>query len=498
MLLASTFVIAICGLVYELLVGTVSSYLLGDSVQQFSLVIGLFMSAMGLGSFLSRYVRDHLELSFVQIQIGIGLIGGLAPLILFNAFVYLEHYTPFLFLVCALAGILVGVEIPLVVRMLERLRELKVNISNVLTADYIGALAAALLFPLVLVPRLGLLRTGLLFGLLNLAVAGLAALVFRAERPELDRTWPIIGAAVVLLSGLFLFSPRVTALFEDRLYRDEVIHAEDSPYQRIVVTRDGARRRLFLNGALQFDSLDEYRYHEALVHPALALARHREHVLVLGGGDGLAVREVLRFPEVREVTLVDLDPRVTSLFRHHPLLSPLNGNALDDPRVRVINQDAGKFLERSEQIYDVIVLDLPDPRTLGLSRLYSRGFYRLALRRLAAGGLLVTQATSPLFARRAFWCIHATLGAASADLHTLPYHAYVPSFGDWGFVMTARFPLSWETIRPLPGARFVTAETLATMPRFPPDMAAVDVSVNTLMDHPLVRYYETGWSRWYD
>jgi spermidine synthase len=498
LLLASTFVIAVCGLVYELLVGTVSSYLLGDSVYQFSLVIGLFMSAMGLGSFLSRFIRRDLERSFVRLQIGVGLIGGLAPLLLFNAFAYLDNYTPFLLLACILAGTLVGAEIPLVVRMLERLRELKINISNVLTADYIGALAASLLFPLVLVPQLGLLRTGLLFGLLNLAVAGLAVAVFRAERPALARSWIGVGVAAVLLSGLFVWAPNATALFEDRLYRDEIVHAEDSPYQRILITRNGKRLRLFLNGALQLDSLDEYRYHEALVHPAMALADHREQVLVLGGGDGMAVREVLRFPGVKEVTLVDLDPRVTGLFTDHPLLAPLNRHALSDSRVRVINQDAGKFLEQTERLYDLIVLDLPDPRALALSRLYTRGFYRLATSRLAAQGRLVTQATSPLFARRAFYCIQATLQAASPDLQTLPYHAYIPSFGDWGFVLASRAHIPWHRIHPLPDARFATADTLAAMPRFPPDMGPVDVRVNTLVDHPLVRYYDAGWSRWYE
>jgi spermidine synthase len=218
-------------------------------------------------------------------------------------------------------------------------------------------------------------------------------------------------------------------------------------------------------------------------------------VLVLGGGDGLALRELLRFQGVGQVELVDLDPAVTGLFQRNPLLTGLNQEALSDPRVRVINQDAWKFLEHSAQLYDLILIDLPDPRNLSLSRLYSRSFYRLAARRLAADGLLATQATSPLYAREAFWSIHDSI---ASELHTLAYHAYVPSFGDWGFVLAAHRPIDWARAQPLPGARFVTAETLAAMPQFPPDSARVAVRPNTLMEHALVGYYRQGWGKWYD
>ncbi len=495
LLLLATFAIAVCGLVYELLVGTVSSYLLGDSVYQFSIVIGLFMTAMGLGSFLSRYVAAELAPTFIGVQVALGLIGGLTPLLLFQAFAQFDNYGPFLFLLCAATGTLVGLEIPLVVRMLERVRRLKINISNVLTVDYVGALAAALLFPLVLVPHLGLLRTGLLFGLLNLAVAGLALWVFRREHPRPGRQLALIGSASTLLLAVFLLAPQATRWFEDRLFQDEIVYAETSPYQRILLTRDGERLRLFLDGALQFDSLDEYRYHEALVHPALSLARQRGRVLILGGGDGLALRELLRFPGVHRVDLVDLDPAVTDLFQSNPLLTGLNQGALSDPRVRVINQDAWKFLEHSAQLYDLILIDLPDPRNLSLSRLYSQSFYRLAARRLAADGLLATQATSPLYAREAYWSIHDSI---ASELHTRAYHAYVPSFGDWGFVLAAHRPIDWARAQPLAEARFVTADTLAAMPQFPPDSARLTVRPNTLMEHALVGYYRQGWSKWYD
>jgi spermidine synthase len=504
LLLACTLVIAVCGLVYELLAGTVSSYLVGDSVYQFSLVIGLFMAAMGLGSFLSRYAERALVDVFVTVQVAVGVIGGASAPALFFAFAYIESYTPFLVLFAVLVGALIGVEIPIVIRILRPYQVLRLNVSNVLTVDYAGALLAALLFPLVLVPQLGLVRTGLVFGLLNLGVAGLALWAFRRDvrRPVVLAVTVCTCAAVLGLA--FVAAERLTGFFESRLYGGEIVLAESSPYQRIVITRSGSAISLFLNGGLQFSTLDEHRYHESLVLPAMALARRRERVLILGGGDGMALREVLRHPGVASVTLVDLDPRVVELFSRNPMLARLNGGAFDDPRVRVVNEDAWKYLERSEQRHDVIVIDLPDPHDVDLSRLYTKGFYALAARRLNADGLLVTQATSPTFAREAFWCIERTLAEtpspyeSGSGLATIPYHAYVPSFGDWGFVLASARRLDWEGLRLEVQTRFVSADVARGMIHFPPDAARVEVEPNLLHTHALVRYYELGWGRWYE
>ncbi|MGI9489394.1 MAG: polyamine aminopropyltransferase [Geminicoccaceae bacterium] len=500
-LLAGTFVIAICGLVYELLAGTLSSYLLGDSVYQFSIVIGLFMTAMGLGAYLSRHVEVRLENAFVITQIALGIIGGLAAPMLFFAFVSLDNYEAFLFLICAAIGTLVGLEIPLITRILKQERTLEINISNILTADYIGALVAAILFPLVLVPQLGLISTGFVFGLLNLAVALLACHIFRGVLHK-RLTLLTIAAMAMLITGL-LTSQRLVGLIETRLYQDEIIYAETTPYQRIVATHQNGHIRLFLNGGLQFDSADEHRYHEALAHPAMSLAGRTDAVLVLGGGDGMAVREVLRHDGVESVTLVDLDPAMTRLFREQPRLSALNEGALDDPRVTVINQDAFEFLKADDESYNVILIDLPDPKNPSLSKLYSLAFYTMAAKRLARDGVLVTQATSPVYAREAFWSISRTL-EATADpyregdsLSVRPYHAYVPSFGDWGFVAASPMQLDWQAIDLPDGLRFLNGATLPGLTVFPPDIDRLPVDINTLQDHPLLRYYEQGWSRWF-
>lgn len=500
-LLLGTFVIAVCGLVYELIAGTISSYLLGDSVFQFSIVIGLFMTAMGLGAFLSRYIESRLERAFVVTQIALGLVGGLAASLLFFAFAFVDNYEAFLVLICVVIGTLVGLEIPLVTRILQQEKTLQLNISNILTADYIGALVAAVLFPLVLVPQLGLISTSFLFGLLNLAVAGLACHVFRHV---LNWKLPLITvvAATILITGM-LSSQRLVGIFEAELYREEIIYAETTPYQRIVVTHGNERVRLFLNGSLQFDSLDEHRYHESLVHPAMGLAVRTDEILILGGGDGMAVREVLKHEGVQNVTLVDLDPAMTKLFRDHPRLTALNADALNDPRVEIVHEDAFEFLKADNKLYNVILIDLPDPKNPSLSKLYSLAFYTEAARHLTRDGILTTQATSPVYARKAFWSIGETLDVTpnpyqqGGALTIQPYHAYIPSFGDWGFLMAGPRKLNWAGIRLPDELDFLNAETLPVMTNFPPDIAPLEVEKNTLQAHPLLRYYEEGWARWF-
>ena len=503
-LLVSIFVVAACGLVYELLAGTVSSYLVGDSVYQFSLVIGLFMASMGLGAWLSRFAASRLVDRFIALQTVLGVAGGLSALALFFAFAFVDSYTPFLILSAVAVGTLIGLEIPLVIRILREFQVLRLNVSNVLTADYAGALLASVAFPLVLIPQLGLIRTGIVFGLLNLTVAALALWTFRAEVARPRRLGLAIGAGALVLGVALALAGRFTGVFEARLYGAEIILAESTPYQRIVVTRSGPAVSLFLNGGLQFNTLDEHRYHESLVQPAMSLAGRREQILILGGGDGLALREVLRHPEVAAVTLVDLDPRMTALFSTNALLSALNGHVFDDPRVEVRNEDAWKFLEGETRRFDVVIIDLPDPYDVNLSRLYTVAFYALVARRLNADGVMVTQATSPTFAREAFWSIERTMAdapspyEAAPGLATIPYHAYVPSFGDWGFVLAASRGLDWSAVRAPAGMRFLSPAVIAGMTAFPPDSGPLEVEPNSLETHALVRYYEAGWGRWYE
>ncbi|MBI3946960.1 MAG: polyamine aminopropyltransferase [Armatimonadetes bacterium] len=492
-LLAAVFFVAACGIVYELLIGAAASYLLGDSVTQFSFTIGLFMSAMGLGSYLSRRVRRRLLDAFLWVEITLGAVGGAACLLLFGAYSTSDLYLPVMVLLIFAIGALVGLEIPLIVRLLERHTVLRTNIANVLGLDYAGGLLGAVAFPLLLLPRLGLLRTGLALGIANLAVGAVVLAHCRRGVVHPRRLAAATGAALLLLALLTARAATIQAYLEQRLYRDRVILSRETPYQHVTVTRYHRDVRLFINGNLEFSSIDEYRYHEPLVHIPAGFVPRVENALILGGGDGLAAREILRYPELRAVVLVDIDPDIVRLCREDPTLRALNAGALEDPRVRVVNTDAYKFLEGDSGLYDLIVVDLPDPNNEALCKLYTREFYRLAARRLSRAGALVTQASSPYYAREAFWCVVGTV--AAAGLNVLPYRAYVPSFGDWGFVVASRGPLSVEGLRLRHSGRFLTPDVARDAFRFPQDEARPDPppAINTLFSPVLLRLYNRGW-----
>ncbi len=498
LLLFSVLVVATCGLVYELISATMASYLLGDSVTQFSLVIGVYLSAMGLGSWLSKFINDRLHERFIGVQLTIALLGGFSAAILFLGFGHLRNIHPLLYSLLIVIGTLVGLEIPLLMRLMPGKQQLKEVVARVLAFDYIGALAASLLFPLVTLPHLGIVRSGLVFGLLNALVALWCAHRFREhfERPRLVIAKSMLGVAILL--GALGVGRDIETFGERQLYDSPVIFSEKTPYQRLSITRWSDDIRLYIDGNLQFSSLDEHRYHESLVHPAFAALGHQARdlglrVLVLGGGDGMAVREILRYPEAHSVDLVDLDPAMTKIFRDHPSLSTLNDASLSDPRVTVHNADAMLWLEerrrKAAPLFDVIIVDLPDPNNYSLGKLYTRTFYHLLGSALAPEGAAVVQSTSPYLSPRAFWCIIKTL--AAADLNPLPYHAHVPSFGDWGFALLSKTPRKVPTNlrRDLP-LRYLDDPLLPTLFTFPQDTGPREVEVNRLSDQQLVRYYE--------
>ncbi len=492
-LLFSVFVVASCGLAYELISAALASYVLGDSITQFSTVIGTYLFSMGIGSWLSRYIERALVVWFVQIELLVGVIGGCSAAFLFLAFAHLtDAFRLVLYATVSLTGLLVGLEIPLIMRILKSEIDFRELVAQVLSFDYLGALAVSILFPLVLAPHLGLMRTGFLFGLLNVLVALWAIrLLGVAQRGARALRAQGVAAFAVLVAG-FGFSGHLTTLAEESIYSDQIVYADSTPYQRIVITRWRDDVRLFLNGNLQFSSRDEYRYHEALVHPALATLPGARRVLILGGGDGLAAREVLKYPQVESITLVDLDARMTSLFRDNSLLAEMNLGSLSSPKLKLVNEDAFVWLDTHPETFDLVVIDFPDPSNYSLGKLYSSAFYRLLEKRLSSRGLAVIQATSPLYARQSFWCIVATL--EDAGLRTAPYHAYVPSFGEWGYIIAGRREYARPASFPVP-TRYLTADTLKSMQDFPADMARVPAEVNRLNNQVLVRTFESEWHR---
>lgn len=493
-LLASVFVVAACGLVYELSAAALSSYLLGDSVLQFSTIIGTYLFAMGVGSWLSRYFERQLPAHFLRIELMVALVGGGLPALLFITNAYLPGaFRLLLYGLVMAVGTLVGLEIPLVMRILRRNVALKDLVSQVLTFDYLGALAVSIAFPLLLVPQLGMIRTGLLFGLMNAAVAVWALFLFRHELRRVGAHALACALALAALAGAFVFAQRITTIAEDKFYQDPIVFSATSPYQRIVVTRgSNAGHRLFLNGNLQFAERDEYRYHEALVHPVMSAHGAPKKVAVLGGGDGMAVREILKYPSVESVTLVELDPNMTRLFTEHETLAALNGGSLKSPKVHIVNTDAFQWLQQPGDIYDVIVVDFPDPTNFAIGKLYTNSFYALLEKRLSASGYAVIQTTSPLVARQSFWTVATTI--ESVGLLATPYHAHVPSFGEWGYIIASRRPYRLPDTLPK-GLRFLTVPSLPLLFDFPLDMARVPAEVNRLSNQTLVTTYEREWGK---
>ena len=517
LLLVTAAVSSGCSLAVELLLGDLASYLMGNQALAYGVAVGGFLAAMGLGSYLSRFVaasgtdRDRqfqLQRGFIWIELLLAPLCALVPLVLFALFAIDGPFWLAMALGTTLLGTLSGMELPILARLLERDDRFKDVLAGVLALDYIGALVGSLFFPIVLLPWLGLFPSATFIGAVLAAMVVAIGGIF----PQ-HRLWGRLGLALSI--ALCIAIPLVVPLgdrLENSLYEAPIVSRIQSPYQRIVLTRQGADLRLFLDGDLQFSSLDEYRYHEALVHPALSanlflrqqeLASDRQQevaegvegdrkVLLLGAGDGLALREVLKWDDVGQVVLVDLDPAVVKLASQHPFWVNVNDRAFADPRVEVIQGDAFVVAPRLPERFDVIVADFPDPDRSTLAKLYARGFYRRLLTRLEPDGILVTQASSPFFAPRAFACVAATL--ASLPLQTYPYIASVPSFGPWGFVLAARTVLDFSQLTlPIP-TQFLTSELLTNLVHLPKDISLDNVEINRL-SHPVIVQYQSD-PRW--
>lgn len=495
------FIAGLCSIVYELLISTTSSYFLGDSITQFSLTIGFYMAAMGLGSYLSKWLSEtRLVAWFIGVEGLLGLLGGASVPLLYFFFTRLSPngYQGLVIGLTVAIGTLTGFEIPLLARIMKKYYPLRVNLANVMSLDYFGALAATLLFPFLLLPFFGLFRSSVFFGMANLAL-GLFILWYFAGhlRPALRR-W-LLGVSTVAglgFGGLLYFAQPLLEAWDSRAYPHRIVYTEQTPYQQLTLTKNRSDVRLHINRVIQFSSTDEYRYHEALGILPLESAPYAEQVLILGGGEGLLAREVLKSPRVQQITIVDLDPAVFRLGREHPYIRSLNRGALDDERVATIAQDASRFLSETENYYDLILVDLPDPSNEAVARLYSTWFFGMARHRLTANGVLATQATSPFHTRNAFWCIVKTLEESGFG-HVLPYHTYVPSFGDWGFVLAARQPVRLTPFQTELPVRYLDAETVAAMQHFPEDSSRPPGLAPNRLDQPvLLDYYLEDWEIW--
>lgn len=493
LLMLTTLIISGCSICYELIISAVSSYLVGDSTLQYSITIGLYMSAMGLGSFLSKYMKKNLFNWFITVEIGVGLIGGMSALVLFLANLYLNSYQLIMYVQIIIIGTFVGAEIPLLTRIIEEGEEnLRVTLSSIFSFDYIGGLVGSIAFPLLLLPQLGYFATAFFTGTMNIVAAIL--IIFKYSDKIKNVLYYKIATGVifvVMLIGM-LFSENISRYIENGLYRDNIILSKHTKYQHIVMTRHRDDTRLFIDGNVQFCSLDEYRYHEVLVHIPMSKAVNKDRVLVLGGGDGLAVRELLKYKNT-QITLVDLDEEMIKLCTENKIISDLNQKSLESDRLTVCVQDAYEFLENNDTLFDVIIVDLPDPNNESLNKLYTNIFYRLCSNSLVDDGILAVQSTSPYYAPKAFWCINNTL--ESEGFYVKPYHLQVPAFGDWGFNMASKkeldnnYNIEVET-------KYLDNDNCQALFYFGKDEMDTQVEINRLSKPSLIQYYNEAVKNW--
>lgn len=496
----AVFIAGLCSIIYELLISTTTSYFLGDSVKQFSITIGVYMAAMGVGSYLSKFLDQKILSKFVMVELLLGTIGGISVPILYYFFEHLDRfdYQMLTIALISLIGILTGLEIPLLARIMKKYYPLKVNLANVLSLDYLGALLATLFFPFLLLPFLGIFRSSVLFGVVNISL-GLFILWFfsqhLSQKAKTRMQW-IATTVMIIFLGLIVFTRPLLDRWNDDAFTHRIIFSKQTPYQHLAVTKNKEDIRLYINRIIQFSSLDEYRYHESLALVPLNVTPRPEQVLVLGGGEGLLVREILKHPEVEQITIVDLDEEVFKLGKEHPAITKLNEGALAHPKVKLVTEDAFNFLDESQQFYDLIIADLPDPSNEAIARLYSTYFFKTVSNRLSNYGVFATQASGAFHTNDAFWCIVNTLKTSGFD-HVYPYHAYVPSFGDWGFAIAANRPLGVENFKLELPTKFLNKEKVAKMFFFEKDLEAKQYFEPNKLDRPtLLEYYLKDWEVW--
>ena len=533
------FLLGGCGLAYEYTLSKIASDLLGNSVQQWATMIATMLFAMGLGADVQKHTSAKvLADRLITTQVMLAVLGGFGPLIMIHGFALLPQlYIVIQYSLAFGVGMLIGYEIPLMMRINEEdAPDMRINLAQVLKMDYIGALVGALLWTFLLVRYLSIDRISFVVGLATMASAILCWFLYRKRlaRPR-ARSLEIVGGVVLVAVGLVI--GRSLALkAEQFLYRDPIIASLTSPFQHIILTKHRIGNvRCYINGHLQFNEADEHIYHENLVHPAMHLADRREKILILGGGDGLALREVLKYPQVRAVTLVDLDPMMTGLATSNPELIRMNGGSMTDPRVvknaaagvtagaayqnvqpsqyekfattvhetvtlHVIHLDAAEFVKSVTGRYDVVIMDFPDPNSPDLAKLYGRPFYDHLGDMLNPGAVIVQQSGSCFHAREAYLCIGRTLKAAGFDV--VPYHDNVPSFGEWGWWIAKSGQSAAQTGKSLASlgqldiaTRYLTRDLVAASLVFgKSQLVSTHQDFTSLTEPRVYHYHLQGWN----
>ncbi len=498
----SLFATGLAGIVAEYILSTLATYFLGDSIFQWTLIVSVMLFSMGVGSRLSRLLETDLLKKFIVIEFILSLLTSFSSLLAYTAAAYTVYTGIMIYSLSIIIGLLIGMEIPLVVRLNQEFENLKVNISSVLENDYYGSLLGGIFFAFVGLPYLGLTYTPFILGTINFVVALLLLMILwnYLNRPTQVQLGSFAVGVMILLATGFIMANPIILFGEQQRYKDKVVYSEQSRYQKIVMTQWKDHYWLFINGNQQLSTLDEAMYHEPMVHPVMTAYPNPREILILGGGDGCAAREVLKYSSVEAVKVVDLDPAITDLSMTHEVLVALNEGSLRDDRVEIINEDGFTFLEDHEGYYDIILVDLPDPKTVEIGRLYSFEFYKLCQKRLRPNGFLVTQAGSPYYATRAFNCVDITL--QEAGFTTLPLHNQVLTLGEWGWIIGARNVSDSALLATFQGLEFnqqntkwLNNEAMQLVTSFGKDFYDFDrqkPEVNRIHNPVLYKYYLQG------
>lgn len=499
------FATGLSGIVAEYIQSTLATYFLGDSIFQWTMILSSMLFAMGVGSRISATFKTQILEKFLWAEFALSLLTSTAALSTYVAMGYSNYVAVVIYGFALLIGLLIGMEIPLVTRVNEENEELRTNIAGVMENDYYGSLLGGIFFVFVGLPYLGLTYTPFILGAINLSVA--CFLFWNTRRAIVDfqrKLFAVLLPTLFLFIGFLAFNAEQIVLHgEQKRFGDKVVFSKQTRFQKINITQYKDHYWLYLNASKQLCTFDEWLYHEPLVHPAMQLSKNPKQVLLLGAGDGCAIREVLKYPQVEQITLVDIDPEMTEIGKSHPIFAQLNDSAYYHPKVTVVNQDAFQYLEQTKQFYDVMILDFPDPKSIDLNRVYTKEFYALCYKNLRAQGILVTQAVSPYYTTQAYRSIEKTVGAAS--FYTLPLHNHVYSFGEWGWILASKTMTDSTMKSTLLNAdysnqqlKWMTNESVQLMTSFGRDLFTPDtVEVNTIHNPVLYRYYLNGtWARY--
>ncbi len=498
------FATGLSGIVAEYCFATLSTYFIGDSVKQWSIVISLMLFSMGLGSRITKSFDGNVFKLFVFAEFALSFLVSFSAVFTYYLASQIEYVAIFIYAMAIITGMLIGMELPLAMRLNDEFQALKFNVANILEKDYYGSLLGGLFFVFVGLPYLGLTYTPFVLGFINLFVAIILLAFFRQSlnKKEQKLLFSVAVLLLMIIGAGSIFSQKIILFGEQSKYKDKIIYQDQSVYQKIVVTQWKSDYWLYLNENLQFSTFDEPLYHEALVHPIMQILQQPRTILILGGGDGCAAREVLKYPEVNRITLVDLDKKLTDLFVTQPEFANINEGSLTHPKMTVIDQDGFTFIEESTDFYDLIIIDLTDPQSVELARLYSKEFYELCRQRLTPNGGLITQAGSPYYTPYAFHCIEKTL--KSSNFSTLPLHNQILTMGEWGWVIGVKKEMNKDDMlarlqqfdSKRTATKWLNKEAMFLITSFGKEFYAkketIELEINQISNPVLYQYYDKG------